>query len=319
MKSKILITGAAGFIGYHLIKKLLSENIYSICGLDNLNSYYDINLKKNRLSNLEKRNFIFFESNISSYSCLKEIFDSFKPDIVINLAAQAGVRYSLIKPSEFVDNNIKGFYNLIDLAKNYKAKKIIYASSSSIYGDSKNFPLSESQKVKPKNIYALSKKVNEEMADVFSKQYDISFIGLRFFTVYGEWGRPDMMILKLLNAAYKKQKFYLNNSGNHWRDFTYIDDVVNILEILIKKKYRSNQIFNICCGKPIFVRKLVNTISKKILFNKIINTKLNKFEVHKTHGKNNKVIKFTRFKKFTNVYEKLDSIIAWHKKFRYLI
>ena len=146
------------------------------------------------------------------------------------------MRYSLLKPSEFVDNNIQGFYNLIRVAKKFKINKIIYASSSSIY-DSKKFPLKEAQNVIPKNIYALSKKVNEEMAEVFSRQFNISFIGLRFFTVYGEWGRPDMFMMKYLESSYdKKIKFFLNNFGEHTRDFTYVGDACKIVSKLVFTK-----------------------------------------------------------------------------------
>jgi len=316
----ILITGCAGFIGNSLTQKLLKNNKnLNVIGLDNLNNFYSVKLKKKRLSLIKKyKNFKFYKVDLLDKKKLENIFKKNKINIICNFAAQAGVRYVSTNPEKFLESNIYGFHNLIEVSKKHKIEKFFYASSSSVYGEKNKFPVNEKSNLNPKNIYGLSKKFNEEYININSNKHT-KYIGLRFFTVYGEWGRPDMMILKLLDAAYKKQKFYLNNSGNHWRDFTYIDDVVNILEILIKKKYRSNQIFNICCGKPIFVRKLVNTISKKILFNKMINTKLNKFEVHKTHGKNNKVIKFTRVRKFTNVYEKLDSIIAWHKKFRYLI
>ena len=157
------------------------------------------------------------------------------------MAAQAGVRYSLIKPTEYVDNNVLGFYNIISAANKYKVKRIIYASSSSVYGDSVIFPLSEKQKIKPKNIYALSKKINEEMADVFSEQFKIYFVGLRFFTVYGEWGRPDMFMMKYLESSFNSsKKFYLNNFGNHIRDFTYIDDVCEIIKRLILSKNKKN-------------------------------------------------------------------------------
>ena len=221
-------------------------------------------------------------------------------------------------PEKFIDSNIMGFHNLINISKNYKIKKFFYASSSSVYGEKNKFPVDETSKLNPKNIYGLSKKLNEEYININSSNFT-KYIGLRFFTVYGEWGRPDMMFFKLLDAAYKKKPFYLNNKGNHWRDFTYIDDVVNILEILLKKNYRSNQIFNICRGKPIYIKNLVNLISKKISYTGVKNTNSNKFEVQKTHGKNNKVLRFTRFKDFTNIYSKLDDIIEWYKQFRHLI
>ena len=207
---QILITGSAGFIGFNLAKYLLEKSNFRIIGIDSLNNYYSKRLKKDRVKELLKfKRFSFFHVNILNKKKVEKIFKIKKIDYVINLAAQAGVRYSLEKPNEFVDNNIQGFYNLIDVAKNFKIKKFIYASSSSIYGDTKKFPLKETQNVKPKNIYALSKKINEEMAEVFSKQYNIPFIGLRFFTVYGEWGRPDMFMMKYLTSSYKKKNKFL--------------------------------------------------------------------------------------------------------------
>ncbi len=171
---QILITGAAGFIGFGITKYLLRSSNVRIIGIDSLNNYYSKKLKKDRLKELSQyKKFSFFHINILNKKKLEQIFKTKKIDLIINLAAQAGVRYSLEKPSEFVDNNIQGFFNLINIAKKYRIKKIIYASSSSIYGDSKKFPLNETQNLMPKNIYALSKKINEEMAEIFSKQYDI--------------------------------------------------------------------------------------------------------------------------------------------------
>ena len=227
-------------IGFNLAKYLLSSSNVKIIGIDSLNTYYSKKLKKDRIKELSRyKRFSFFRINILNKKKLEKNFKTKKINL-INLAAQAGVRYSLEKPNEFVDNNIHGFYTLIDIANKYKIKKIIYASSSSIYGDSKRFPLKETQNVMPKNIYALSKKVNEEMAEVFSKQYDISFIGLRFFTVYGEWGRPDMFMMKYLTSSYnKKINFYLNNYGKHTRDFTYILDACKIISKLVFLKKKS--------------------------------------------------------------------------------
>ena len=262
---KILEIGAAGFIGFGISKYLLSSSNAKIIGIDNLNNYYSKKLKKDRIKELSKfKKFSFFNVNILDKKKLDKIFKIKKIDLIINLAAQAGVRYSLEKPNEFVDNNIQGFYNLIDVSKKYKIKKIIYASSSSIYGDSKKFPLNETQKVNPKNIYALSKKINEDMAEVFSSQYNISFVGLRFFTVYGEWGRPDMFLMKYLTSSYdKKSKFYLNNYGKHTRDFTYISDVSKIISKLIySKKKLKHEIFNVCSNNP----KKLNDIIKKVNF-----------------------------------------------------
>jgi UDP-glucuronate 4-epimerase len=316
---QILITGAAGFIGFNFTKYLLSSSDVTIIGIDSLNNYYSKKLKKDRVRELSKyKRFSFFETNILNKKKLEKIFKVRKIDLVINLAAQAGVRYSLEKPSEFVDNNIQGFYTLIDVAKKYKIKKIIYASSSSIYGDSKKFPLDETQNVMPKNIYALSKKINEEMAEVFSRQYNISFIGLRFFTVYGEWGRPDMFMMKYLASSYnKKINFYLNNYGKHTRDFTYISDVCKVMSklVFIKKKIK-HEIFNVCSNNP---QKLTDIIKKIDFFTqkkpKLLKRKLQQADVVKTHGTNKKIKSFIGKQNFTSIDHGLKNTVNWFKNY----
>ena len=316
---QILITGAAGFIGFNFTKYLLSSSDVTIIGIDSLNNYYSKKLKKDRVRELSKyKRFSFFETNILNKKKLEKIFKLRKIDLVINLAAQAGVRYSLEKPNEFVDNNIQGFYTLIDVAKKYKIKKIIYASSSSIYGDSKKFPLDETQNVMPKNIYALSKKINEEMAEVFSRQYNISFIGLRFFTVYGEWGRPDMFMMKYLASSYnKKINFYLNNYGKHTRDFTYISDVCKVMSklVFIKKKIK-HEIFNVCSNNP---QKLTDIIKKIDFFTqkkpKLLKRKLQQADVVKTHGTNKKIKSFIGKQNFTSIDHGLKNTVNWFKNY----
>ncbi|ARJ47516.1 NAD-dependent epimerase/dehydratase family protein [Candidatus Pelagibacter sp. RS39] len=316
---QILITGAAGFIGFGITKYLLRSSNVRIIGIDSLNSYYSKKLKKDRLKELSQhKKFSFFHINILNKKKLEQIFKTKKIDLIINLAAQAGVRYSLEKPSEFVDNNVQGFFNLINIAKKYRIKKIIYASSSSIYGDSKKFPLNETQNLMPKNIYALSKKINEEMAEIFSKQYDISFIGLRFFTVYGEWGRPDMFLIKYLNSSYNyKTKFYLNNFGKHTRDFTYILDACKIISKLIfSKKKLKHEIFNVCSNKP----KKLNDIIKRINAltqkkPKLFKRKLQKADVVKTHGSNRKIKSFLGKQNFTSIDHGLKNTVEWFKKY----
>ena len=313
---QILITGAAGFIGFNLAKYLLSSSNVKIIGIDSLNTYYSKKLKKDRIKELSRyKRFSFFRINILNKKKLEKIFKIKKINLVINLAAQAGVRYSLEKPSEFVDNNIHGFYTLIDTAKKYKIKKIIYASSSSIYGDSKKFPLNETQNVMPKNIYALSKKVNEEMAEVFSKQYDISFIGLRFFTVYGEWGRPDMLMIKYMMAKINDKVFTINNKGNHYRDFTYIDDVIKILiKLTFSKMKKKHEVVNICSNNPMSVKFVLNRINELFGKPKIKFKKKLKIEVYKTHGDNTKIKNITGFKKFTDIETGLLQLVNWYKK-----
>ena len=317
---QILITGAAGFIGFNLSKYLLENSKLKIFGVDNFNTYYSNSLKKDRIMELKKfRNFRFEKIDITNKKKLDIFFKKKKISLIINLAAQAGVRYSLIKPTEYVDNNVLGFYNIISAANKYKVKRIIYASSSSVYGDSVIFPLSEKQKIKPKNIYALSKKINEEMADVFSEQFKIYFVGLRFFTVYGEWGRPDMFMMKYLESSFNSsKKFYLNNFGNHIRDFTYIDDVCEIIKRLIisKNKKKYHQFFNICSNNPLNLSKIINQINK-LTFKKpkIFKRSLQKADVIKTHGSNKKILSKIGKMKFTKIEIGLEKTLDWFKKY----
>jgi len=241
---KILITGSAGFIGYHLAEKLLKNKKNKIVGIDNLNNYYDVKIKKKRNNILKKnKNFIFNKLDIVESHKIEKLFKKYKFDFVFHLAAQAGVRYSIDFPRKYIDSNVVGFFNIIENSKKYQVKRLFYASSSSVYGENKNFPLKENEKIYPKNIYGLSKKVNEEISYIFNKFYNLKLTGLRFFTVYGEWGRPDMMIVKFISSFFNKSTFKLYNFGNHTRDFTYVGDVVEILSQLLKKnRYLSSNL-----------------------------------------------------------------------------
>lgn len=311
----ILITGVAGFIGFNLAKYLLNKK-YKIYGVDNLDSYYSILLKKKRLNNLRKnKRFIFNYLDLAERNKTNIFFKNKKFDLIINLAAQAGVRYSLKNPRKYIDTNIFGFLNLIEQANKHKIKNIMYASSSSVYGENKNFPLKESEELNPKNIYAVSKKLNEEIAETYHKISKINFIGLRFFTIYGEWGRPDMFMYKLFKAFFLKKTFYLNNYGNHLRDFTYIDDVTHIIEKLIKKKFIGNSVFNICSNKPQNILNIVKNFSKKHKTN-IKMMPMNKADVLKTHGNNTKIKKLTLFNKFSDFEDSFSKTFEWYKKNR---
>ena len=315
----ILITGCAGFIGYSLAAKLLKNKINNIFGFDNLNKFYSVKLKKKRLFNLKQnKNFKFYKIDLSNKKKLSYLFKKQKIDVVFHFAAQAGVRYVSSHPEKFIHSNILGFHNLIDVSKNYNIKKLFYASSSSVYGDSNKFPVDEKSKLNPKNIYGLSKKLNEEYIKINSNK-KTQYIGLRFFTVYGEWGRPDMLILKYLDYARKNKTLYLNNSGNHWRDFTYIDDVTKILSKLIRKKFKENEIYNICSNRPILIKNLISYLNKKTGFNKIKNVDLNNLEVFKTHGKNMKLKRKINFSKYSNFNKNVDKTIKWFKKYNHLI
>ena len=319
MKKNILVTGAAGFIGFHFCKKILSVKNCKVFCIDNLNNYYSVKLKMDRLNILKKsKNFTFSKIDISEMNSLKKFFLSKKIDIIFNFAAQAGVRYSLINPESYIKSNLKGFLNILELAK-IKKTKLIYASSSSIYGDQKKFPISEKSNGIQKNLYASTKALNEKLANLYFKNFDVPVMGLRFFTVYGEWGRPDMLYLKYLNAIKKNKTIYLYNFGKHTRDFTYISDVIEILVKLVKikdKKYYQNNIFNICSGKPINLITYLKFIDKIYGKNcKIKKITKQKIEIIKTHGSNDKIKKLIKKKKFVDYKEGLRNTVNWFKSY----
>ena len=311
----VLITGVAGFIGFSSADYLLKKKI-KVLGIDNLDNYYSIKLKKKRLQILrENKLFKFKKIDILDYKKLIFFFKKNKIDAIIHLAGQAGVRYSLINPNKYLDANIGGFLNIIKASSKFKVKKIIYASSSSVYGESKKFPLKESHILNPKNIYGMSKKINEEIADSYRSKNKIDFIGLRFFTVYGEWGRPDMFLWKLFRAHKLKKIFYLNNFGNHDRDFTYIGDVVKIVHRLIYKKFNKHEIFNICSNKTINIMKVIK-IFKKNNNLKVKLTKMHKADILKTLGSNEKIKKVLNIKKFSIFEERFSEVFKWFLKSR---
>ena len=317
---KVLITGCAGFIGFHLSKKLLDLN-FIIHGIDNLNTYYDINLKKNRLSILKKyKKFNFKKIDISNFKVLESNFKLNKYDIVVNLAAQAGVRFSIDNPRSYLNSNIIGFFNILELSKNYKIKHLLFASTSSVYGDNKSFPLKEEFNTdKPLNFYAASKKSNEVMAYSYSNIHKIKITGLRFFTVYGEFGRPDMALFKFTKSIKNAKSLKLFNKGNHIRDFTYIDDVTESIVKLIKKPSNNKipfQIFNIGSNNPKklkeFLRIIEQILKKK---SKQILLPLQKGDIHKTHADNNKLYKKINFLPKTTINNGIKKFINWYRKY----
>ena len=309
---KILVTGVAGFIGFHISNFLTQKNI-KVIGIDNLDDYYSVNLKKKRLHYLKKnKNFSFIKVDIASNK-LKETLKRYNFNVVIHLAAQAGVRYSLINPKKYIHANIKGFGNLFESINPKGLKKVIYASSSSVYGDTKKFPTKENQILNPKNIYGHSKVINEKLSEYYSSLFKVPFIGLRFFTIYGDWGRPDMFILKTLIRNDKGKIFHLNNNGNHLRDFTSIKDVIKILNKIIKKKFLRNEIYNICSNNPQLIKKVFTSIQKEYGYIKHKKIKKNKADVLNTHGDNSKIKRDLRFNKFRNFRNELVEIINWYK------
>lgn len=225
----VLVTGAAGFIGCNLCKQLLNnfENI-KVVGLDNMNDYYDVRIKEERLSELQAYdNFIFVKGNLADKPLIDQLFVDYKPQVVVNLAAQAGVRYSITNPGAYIESNLIGFYNILEACRNNPVEHLVYASSSSVYGSNKKIPYSTDDKVdNPVSLYAATKKSNELMAHAYSKLYNIPSTGLRFFTVYGPAGRPDMAYFGFTNKLVKGEKIQIFNYGNCKRDFTYVDDIV---------------------------------------------------------------------------------------------
>lgn len=278
--SNILVTGAAGFIGYHLCEKLLKKG-YKVIGIDNINGYYDINLKMARLNELGIKTvfehklavgdkfgdrFHFYKMNLEDQVHLAQLFKKYKFDVVCNLAAQAGVRYSIEEPMVYIESNIVGFVNLLECMRNFNVKKLVYASSSSVYGNSENVPFSTDDNVDmPVSLYAATKKCNELMAHTYSHLFNIQTIGLRFFTVYGPWGRPDMAMFLFTDAILNNKPIKVFNHGELYRDFTYIDDIVSGVLATINKESTSNYaIYNIGNSKPVKLLDFINAIENKL-------------------------------------------------------
>ena len=246
---KILVTGSAGFIGMHLCESLLLDG-HRVLGIDNLNEYYDVNLKKDRLKLLkDHKGFSFIELDITDQMKVDAAFKNFNPDKVVNLAAQAGVGYSLVNPHAYINSNIKGFMNILEASKNLKVKGLIYASSASVYGGNEKKPFSENDFVdKPISMYAVSKKTNELMAHTYSHLHGLKTTGLRFFSAYGPWGRPDMAMYIFSEKICKGQPINVFNNGNMFRDFTFIEDVVKGVKLALVENFDC-EVFNLGYGK----------------------------------------------------------------------
>ena len=238
MKKTILVTGAAGFIGANLVKELLSTTDDKIVGIDNLNTYYDVSLKEYRLKEIESLNgdFTFVKGSIADKALLDSLFETYNFNIVVNLAAQAGVRYSITNPDVYIESNMIGFYNILEECRHHPVEHLVYASSSSVYGSNKKVPYSTDDKVdNPVSLYAATKKSNELFAHAYSKLYNIPSTGLRFFTVYGPAGRPDMAYFSFTNKLIKGETIKIFNYGNCKRDFTYVDDIVKGIKLVMDK------------------------------------------------------------------------------------
>ena len=334
-KKTILVTGAAGFIGYHICEALLKAG-HNVIGLDNINDYYDENLKYARLNELgidraEVFNLIyvstsygtqmrFIRMNLEDRKALPKLFKDFKFDIICNLAAQAGVRYSLENPEAYIDSNINGFLNILECCRHNDVKRLIYASSSSIYGNNDEVPFTETKNVdKPISLYAATKKSNELMAHTYSHLYGIETIGLRFFTVYGPWGRPDMAMFLFTDAIINNRPIKVFNNGNLSRDFTYIDDIVaGVFATLLEDSKDSSlyKLYNIGNSVPVqlmgFIKSIENNLGvvaeKEML-------PMQAGDVNQTWADVSKLQNDYDYKPNTSVEKGVEAFINWYKMY----
>ncbi|MCQ2819898.1 MAG: GDP-mannose 4,6-dehydratase [archaeon] len=328
----ILITGASGFIGAFLCKSLLlSIPKIKIIGVDNNNDYYDVNLKKERLKILNslQKDFIFIEADISDKSKIDSLFTEYKPSIVVNLAAQAGVRYSIDHPDVYINSNIVGFFNILEACRFNKVDHLIYASSSSIYGDNKKIPYSvEDKSDHPVSLYGATKKTNELFAYSYSKLYNIPATGLRFFTVYGPLGRPDMAYFKFTNKLVKGESIQIFNNGDMYRDFTYVDDIVTGIIKIMEKKPTPNEdnvlakVYNIGNSSPENLMNFVDILEECLIKEGIIKEKgkrellpMQPGDVYRTYADVSDLEKDFGFKPTTSLREGLSKFAKWYKEY----
>ena len=332
----IIVTGAAGFIGFHLSKRLLEEK-FKVVGIDSVNDYYDVSLKHARLNILKEKfpqNFLFYKENLENRENILNIFKDSKPRYVVNLAAQAGVRYSIKNPFSYVQANLVGFINIIECCRELNVEHFIYASSSSVYGGNVNMPLSEMDNVDhPISLYAATKKSNELMAHSYSHLYNIPTTGLRFFTVYGPWGRPDMALFLFTKAILERKPIKVFNSGEMVRDFTYIDDIVESLIRVVKKKPVKNQsfdrknsdpstswapfkIFNIGNSNPVKLMEFIQAIESSLgLEAEKIYLPIQDGDVPITHAKTDLLENWIDFKPKTSIETGIKNFVTWYKEF----
>tara|TARA_B100000787_G_C16162759_1_gene282281 strand:- start:252 stop:1253 length:1002 start_codon:yes stop_codon:yes gene_type:complete len=330
---KIFITGSSGFIGFHLCKKLLDKG-HNVCGFDSMNTYYDIRLKKARYEILKKyKNFSFSKGKVENQKILSKLIVKFKPRVIIHLAAQAGVRYSIENPKVYLDSNIVGTFNVIEAAKKIKVKHLLIASSSSVYGANKNLPFKEIDKTETQlSIYAATKKSTESIAHSYSHIWKVPTTVLRFFTVYGPWGRPDMALFKFTKGILNKKKIDIYNQGKMYRDFTYIDDIVDGVCLLINKAPNLNRvkkftndslssvapfrILNIGNTQKIYLLDFINALEKEIGLKALRNYKpMQKGDVLMTLSDTSLLKKLTGYKPKTNYKVGIKKFLDWYLKY----
>ena len=337
----ILVTGAAGFIGAALVKRLLNDfEGVKVVGIDSITDYYDVRLKYERLEELTGygERFIFVKDSIANKEAVKKIFDDYAPQIVVNLAAQAGVRYSITNPDAYIESNIIGFYNILEACRHHNVEHLVYASSSSVYGSNTKVPYSTDDKVdNPVSLYAATKKSNELMAHAYSKLYDIPSTGLRFFTVYGPCGRPDMAYFGFTNKLLKGEKIQIFNYGNCKRDFTYVDDivegVVRVMQHAPEKAVGDDglpippyKVYNIGNNSPENLLDFVQILQEELILAGVLPADYD-FEAHKelvamqpgdvpvTYADTSALEKDFGFKPHTSLREGLRKFAVWYKEF----
>ncbi len=334
-KKNVFITGSSGFIGFHLASLFLS-NGWEVVGLDALTDYYDINLKKARQKLLcENSNFHNYEGLVQDVKLLNKIFLNHKPNIVVHLAAQAGVRYSIKHPMSYVESNLIGTFHVLEIARKYKPNHLLMASTSSVYGSNKDYPLNENQKCNtPISFYAATKISNEAMAHSYSHLYEIPITMFRFFTVYGPWGRPDMALFKFTRNILLDEPIDVYNGGNMLRDFTYVADLVKAIFLLISKEPKKVKerkeiikndnistvapfrVVNIGNSNPInlldFIKELENILGKEA---KKIFLSMQDGDIEKTHSDTNLLRALTGFDPKTNIHEGISQFVKWYKNY----
>ena len=320
----ILVTGAAGFIGSNLVKRIYKEVANAtVIGIDNMNAYYDVTLKDFRLKKLEQySNFTFVKGNIADKVLINELFEKYKPSIVVNLAAQAGVRYSITNPDAYIESNLVGFFNILEACRNYPVEHLVYASSSSVYGSNKKVPYSTDDKVdNPVSLYAATKKSNELMAHAYSKLYNTPSTGLRFFTVYGPAGRPDMAYFGFTNKLVKGETIKIFNYGNCKRDFTYIDDIVEgVVRVMKKAPDKKNgedglpippyAVYNIGNQNPENLLDFVQILSEELVRAGVLPE-----DVPVTYADTSALERDFGYKPSTNLREGLRNFAEWYAEF----
>ena len=336
----VFITGSSGFIGSNLAKRILTtEPDTKVIGLDNMNDYYDVRIKEARLAELQKfENYTFIKGNLADKALINSIFEQYHPDIVVNLGAQAGVRYSITNPDAYIESNVIGFYNILEACRHYPVKHLVYASSSSVYGSNKKVPYSTDDKVdNPVYLYAATKKSNELMAHAYSKLYNIPSTGLRFFTVYGPAGRPDMAYFGFTNKLVNGETIKIFNYGNCKRDFTYVDDIVEgVVRVMAKAPVKKNgedglpippyAVYNIGNSNPENLLDFVQILSEELVRSGVLPADYD-FEAHKelvpmqpgdvpvTFADTEPLERDFGFKPHTPLRDGLRKFAEWYKEF----